>query len=606
MFFKHSLRPSFTLIELSIALSVIGILSAVGISAYKSSNPELKQDLKKMQAIEDKLQEFFNVNGRLPFPANSENEISHTKYLLEIPTSVAQEPVCVDEVVYCVGECCASENDYNNPYYEGMEYVVWCYYPAMYSSISFNVSQYTKQIKQTCSGGSNQTNILWGIVPTRTLGLPDDYAYDSQGHNFEYITNAYIATANGTETQSGYKKSNYITSNDGKYQVLLTATNNTSPNKAITLTGLSIYNNKTNKQIQTTADNTAYVIMSKGKTNKCFFNTRTSTSVNENKPTGNLLKNCVSNYDNNSSTERTIYQGYSKEFDNVVKYRTMNEIVVSSYKADEKAQGLGSNNANTTEGYFNALPKGTMVMFYLNSNNIPQGWQICDGTNGTPDMRGVVAVGVGQNSSIETSSYNLGDVGGSENAHLTRTKDVEVNIEGTAITIEQMPSHNHNNLTSYGGNHKHLAPVPESRAGTWNNFGSPSAIYNYYGADASKITWNTNNRAGMNVGTDNDNGFLLTSKPVTYDSCWGETIYSEIQGLKCREKSQVFINLYHEGQFVDNYGNHAHVIEPQGGGETHTHAITITQPEFSLSNTSSSTIDKRTPYVSVYYICKIS
>ena len=83
VFFKHSLRHSFTLIELSIALSVIGILSAVGISAYKASNPELKKDLKKMKAIEDKLQEFFNVNGRLPFPANPAENISNTNYLTE-------------------------------------------------------------------------------------------------------------------------------------------------------------------------------------------------------------------------------------------------------------------------------------------------------------------------------------------------------------------------------------------------------------------------------------------------------------------------------------------------------------------------------------------
>ena len=342
-YFKR-MNFSFTLIELSIALSVIGILSAVGIGVYKSSNPELKKDLKKMKAIEDKLQEFFNVNGRLPFPANVEYGVSNSNYLIEKTKNVAQEPVGF--------------------------------------------------------------NILWGIIPTRTLGLPDDYAYDSQGHNFEYITNAYIATPNGTETQSGYKKSNYITSNEGKYQVLLTATNNTSPNKSITLTGLSIYNNQTNKQIQTTADNTAYVVMSKGKTNKCFFNTRTSTSVNDNKPTGNLLKNCISNYSESSNAEITIYQGYSKEFDNIVKYRTMNDIVVHSYKADEKAQGLGSNNANTTDGYFNALPKGTMVLFYLSSNNIPQGWQICDGTNGTPDTRGYFAIGANGDGDVNKSSGN--------------------------------------------------------------------------------------------------------------------------------------------------------------------------------------------------------
>ena len=35
---------------------------------------------------------------------------------------------------------------------------------------------------------------------------------------------------------------------------------------------------------------------------------------------------------------------------------------------------------------FNMIPKGTIIAF--NSENAPNGWALCDGTNGTPDLRG--------------------------------------------------------------------------------------------------------------------------------------------------------------------------------------------------------------------------
>ena len=37
------------------------------------------------------------------------------------------------------------------------------------------------------------------------------------------------------------------------------------------------------------------------------------------------------------------------------------------------------------------LPKGSIIMFH--GSKIPTGWQICDGTNGTPDLRGRYPMG---------------------------------------------------------------------------------------------------------------------------------------------------------------------------------------------------------------------
>ena len=54
-------------------------------------------------------------------------------------------------------------------------------------------------------------------------------------------------------------------------------------------------------------------------------------------------------------------------------------------------------------------------------NEIPDDWHLCDGTNGTPDLRDRFLTGAG-------SSYALGDTGG-ENFH--------------QLTINEMPSHNH-------------------------------------------------------------------------------------------------------------------------------------------------------------------
>lgn len=66
-------------------------------------------------------------------------------------------------------------------------------------------------------------------------------------------------------------------------------------------------------------------------------------------------------------------------------------------------------------------PVGTIVIWSGTADNIPTGWQLCDGTNGTPDLRDKFVLGAGTNHSVS-------ETGGSEEV---------------TLTVEQMPSHSH-------------------------------------------------------------------------------------------------------------------------------------------------------------------
>lgn len=69
----------------------------------------------------------------------------------------------------------------------------------------------------------------------------------------------------------------------------------------------------------------------------------------------------------------------------------------------------------------NGIPKGGVIMWSGAVNQIPAGWALCDGTNGTPDLRDRFIVGAG-------SGYAVGASGG-EATHV--------------LTVNEMPSHTH-------------------------------------------------------------------------------------------------------------------------------------------------------------------
>ena len=67
------------------------------------------------------------------------------------------------------------------------------------------------------------------------------------------------------------------------------------------------------------------------------------------------------------------------------------------------------------------IPSGCILMWFGSTATIPNGWHLCDGSNGTPDLRNRFIVGAG-------SSYSPGNTGGSDSV---------------SLSTSQMPSHTH-------------------------------------------------------------------------------------------------------------------------------------------------------------------
>ena len=312
---NNNSNSSFGLLETAITVAIMGTIAGATLGAYNATNPQVRNDLKKMEKIEEALQQFFTINGRLPFPANPTITVGDENYLKENSSNVynagREVRVCMPDTNYVDGG-----GSYNSCYGDGKTY------------------------NKCCIGDF----LVWGIIPTETLGLPESYAYDSQGHNFEYITHSvltYPFDFKWTNSSSANaKKDAYTAISNGKYGVLVKADGETATTNIhyastiIPLKRLEIYNADNSSLIPITQNNTAYVIMSKGKTNKCYFDAKHNI-VETTQPTDKTLNNCVQNYASavssvlsGSENIRKIHQGYLKDvFENLVKYKTLTEMV---------------------------------------------------------------------------------------------------------------------------------------------------------------------------------------------------------------------------------------------------------------------------------------
>ena len=83
--------------------------------------------------------------------------------------------------------------------------------------------------------------------------------------------------------------------------------------------------------------------------------------------------------------------------------------------------------ANTSTG--TTIPTGMISLWYGSIGSVPLGWYLCDGTNGTPDLRDKFVVGAG-------STYSVAATGGAADA-------IVVSHNHTATSVVTDPGHNH-------------------------------------------------------------------------------------------------------------------------------------------------------------------
>jgi hypothetical protein len=103
-----------------------------------------------------------------------------------------------------------------------------------------------------------------------------------------------------------------------------------------------------------------------------------------------------------------------------------NWLLVAVVNSDENSVKLGTglvlaNNTSCTQS--SPIPSGIITMWSGATTSVPGGWVLCDGNNGTPNLKDRFIVGAG-------NAYQVGNMGGADSV---------------TLSLAQIPSHNHSN-----------------------------------------------------------------------------------------------------------------------------------------------------------------
>lgn len=132
----------------------------------------------------------------------------------------------------------------------------------------------------------------------------------------------------------------------------------------------------------------------------------------------------------NSYTDKNVFSG---------KYADLpDKPTIPSKASDVNAASQADFDAHKADDVH--VPSGLISMWSGNVSAIPSGWNLCDGANGTPDLRNRFIVGAG-------GSYNTGDTGG---------------VESVTLSTSELPEHSHGSgslSTSTDGYHSHKVTI---------------------------------------------------------------------------------------------------------------------------------------------------
>lgn len=136
------------------------------------------------------------------------------------------------------------------------------------------------------------------------------------------------------------------------------------------------------------------------------------------------------------------------------------------------------------------VPIGMIIIWNGSVVTIPSGWQLCNGTNGTPDLRDRFVVGAG-------GSYAVGDIGGATSTNLLHS-----HTPTATSTSANTFAHTHTQgSTGAGASHSHAASITTgagsisqsaSNGSPTNAFNTPTHTHTITSTDTESSHTHTN------------------------------------------------------------------------------------------------------------------
>lgn len=201
---------------------------------------------------------------------------------------------------------------------------------------------------------------------------------------------------------------------------------------------------------------------------------------------------------------------------------------------------IGEDNTWNSGGGYN-VPVGGIIAWYGSSTTVPQGWAICNGTNGTPDLRNRFIVGAGD-------TYATGATGGADSVNISHTH-----------TIDSAGSHNHTGTTDYAGLHTHDAIGDHTHSAGTLDTDSDSHTHD----TISNHTHGDGSYASASVGHTHGSGTLRSGTPSATNA-----------GTSSAGSADATATHYHDlASGATGNTDHGHdVTGTSGTGGGHTHA----------------------------------
>ena len=141
------------------------------------------------------------------------------------------------------------------------------------------------------------------------------------------------------------------------------------------------------------------------------------------------------------------------------------------------------------------IPSGFIGLWSGAANAIPSGWYLCNGSNGTPDLRGRFVVGYNNNDSL----FDVNDTGGSKDATLV----------SHSHTIN---NHTHSTTVSGTTSNKSLTGDITKISECYNVAGAATGVFSKKGTGNSPVTGSSSNSptAGVDFDASHDHTFSAT------------------------------------------------------------------------------------------------